>query len=81
MSNLCFQPQSSLASESSILLGQLSAIFCLKSERYLILNSGTWQSQTPFQAKMGIDPVTGIIPVVNLSTLEVFTKDFKFKEG
>jgi DNA polymerase II small subunit len=52
----------------------------LDSEKYrgtLILNSGTWQSQTPFQAKMGIDPVTGIIPIVNLSTLEVFTKNFK----
>jgi hypothetical protein len=29
---------------------------------------------------MGIDPVTGIIPIVNLSTLEIFTKNFKFKE-
>ena len=55
-------------------------IHTLDSEKYrgtLILNSGTWQSQTPFQAKMGIDPVTGIIPIVNLSTLEVFTKNFK----
>jgi len=58
-------------------------IHVLDSEKYrgtLILNSGTWQSQTPFQAKMGIDPVTGIIPIVNLSTLEIFTKNFKFKE-
>jgi len=59
-------------------------IHVLDSENYrgtLILNSGTWQSQTPFQAKMGIDPVTGIIPIVNLSTLEVFTKNFKFKDN
>jgi|TARA_B100001964_G_scaffold210380_1_gene244665 DNA polymerase II small subunit len=81
---------SSLPAESDeLVISNIPDIFhsghmhVLDSEKYrgtLILNSGTWQSQTPFQAKMGIDPVTGIIPVVNLSTLEVFTKDFKFKE-
>ena len=58
-------------------------IHVIDSESYrgtLILNSGTWQSQTPFQAKMGIDPVSGIIPIVNLSTLEIFTKDFKYNK-
>ena len=59
-------------------------IHVLDSENYrgtLILNSGTWQSQTPFQEKMGIDPVTGIIPIVNLSTLKVFTRDFKINSN
>lgn len=56
-------------------------IHTLDSENYrgtLILNSGSWQSQTPFQAKMGIVPTPGIVPIVDLSSLEVFTKDFRY---
>ena len=52
----------------------------LDSERYrgtLLINSGTLQSQTDFQAKMGIVPNPGIVPIVDLSTLELLSKDFK----
>ena len=42
----------------------------------LILNSGTWQDQTKFQANMGIVPTPGKVPIVNLATLDVLTKDF-----
>lgn len=55
-------------------------VHVLGSDNYrgtLILNSGSWQSQTPFQAKMGIIPVAGIVPIVNLSTLEILAKSFK----
>ncbi len=55
-------------------------IHTLDSENYrgtLILNSGSWQSQTPFQAKMGVVPTPGIIPIVDLSNHEVITKDFR----
>ena len=55
-------------------------IHTLDQERYrgtIILNSGTWQSQTPFQLKMGIIPVPAVIPIIDLSTLDVITKDFK----
>ena len=31
----------------------------------LILNSGTWQDQTKFQANMGIVPTPGKVPIVN----------------
>ena len=42
----------------------------------LIVNSGAWQTQTPFQASVGISPTPGIAIIVNLATLRVFTKNF-----
>jgi DNA polymerase II small subunit len=42
----------------------------------LILNSGAWQSQTPFQSGVGITPTPGIAVLVNLKTFKVYTKDF-----
>lgn len=42
----------------------------------LIVNSGAWQSQTPFQASVGINPTPGIAVIVNLATMKVFTKNF-----
>ncbi len=42
----------------------------------LIVNSGAWQSQTPFQASVGINPTPGVAVIVNLATMKVFTKDF-----
>ncbi|HET7644461.1 MAG TPA: DNA-directed DNA polymerase II small subunit [Nitrososphaeraceae archaeon] len=42
----------------------------------LIVNSGTWQAQTPFQQTMGIMPTPGIAIAVNLSTLRPFQIDF-----
>jgi DNA polymerase II small subunit len=39
----------------------------------LLLNSGTWQSQTEYQERMGIVPTPGIAPIVNLKTLAVLT--------
>tara|TARA_B100000315_G_C14550357_1_gene575444 strand:+ start:104 stop:1582 length:1479 start_codon:yes stop_codon:yes gene_type:complete len=78
------------AKEDNLVISNVPDIFhsghihVIDSENYrgtLILNSGTWQSQTPFQKKMGIDPVSGIVPIVNLSTLEVFTKNFKYNNS
>jgi DNA polymerase II small subunit len=42
----------------------------------LIVNSGAWQTQTGYQASVGITPTPGIAVIVNLSTMKVFTKDF-----
>ncbi len=42
----------------------------------LIVNSGAWQSQTGYQASVGITPTPGIAIIVNLATMKVFTKDF-----
>lgn len=42
----------------------------------LLLNSGTWQAQTNFQANMGLEPTPSIVPVVDLSTMEVTRRSF-----
>jgi len=46
----------------------------------LIVNSGAWQHQTPFQAGVGINPTPGIAVIVNLKTFKVFTKDFSLED-
>ncbi|MEM3045779.1 MAG: DNA-directed DNA polymerase II small subunit [Candidatus Bathyarchaeia archaeon] len=42
----------------------------------LVVNSGAWQSQTVYQRKNGLNPVPGVIPVVNLKTMEVSATGF-----
>lgn len=42
----------------------------------LLVNSGTWQAQTNFQANMGLEPTPSIIPIVDLSTLQVVRRNF-----
>ncbi|MCJ7632477.1 DNA-directed DNA polymerase II small subunit [Candidatus Bathyarchaeota archaeon] len=37
----------------------------------LLLNSGTWQTQTEYQERMGVVPTPGIAPIVNLKTFAV----------
>lgn len=41
-----------------------------------IVNSGAWQSQTDYQRKMGLVPTPGILPIINLQTLQVSQIDF-----
>jgi len=45
----------------------------------LLLNSGSWQKQTPFQTSVGITPTSGLAVIVNLKTFKVYYKDFKFE--
>ncbi len=42
----------------------------------LIINSGTWQAQTGYQANLGIMPRPGLVPIVNLATMDVVTREF-----
>ncbi|HKZ93323.1 MAG TPA: DNA-directed DNA polymerase II small subunit [Candidatus Bathyarchaeia archaeon] len=42
----------------------------------LVVNSGAWQKQTEYMSKLGLNPTPGIIPVVNLQTLQVATLNF-----
>jgi len=42
----------------------------------LLVNSGTWQSQTDFQSNMGLEPTPSIIPVIDLSTMKVLRRNF-----
>ena len=41
-----------------------------------IINSGSWQAQTPFQQKMGLVPTSAIATVMNLKSLQVTTINF-----
>ena len=42
----------------------------------LLVNSGSWQRQTPFQASVGMTPNPGIALMVNLKTFQVFHQNY-----
>jgi DNA polymerase II small subunit len=42
----------------------------------LIVNSGGWQEQTDYMAKLGLMPTPGKVPVVNLQTMETTVLSF-----
>lgn len=42
----------------------------------LVVNSGGWQEQTDYMAKLGLVPTPGKVPVINLQTLEVKVLSF-----
>jgi DNA polymerase II small subunit len=42
----------------------------------LIVNSGGWQDQTEYMQKLGVVPTPGLVPVVNLQTLESTSLSF-----
>lgn len=72
--------------EDYLVIEELPAIFHsghvhVARHRYyrgvLILNSGAWQEQTEYQKKNGLEPLPGVIPVVNLKTLQVLYIDFR----
>jgi DNA polymerase II small subunit len=56
--------------------GHVHAIDVLDYRGTLIVNSGTFQAQTPFQANMGLEPTCSIVPIVDLSTLDVLKRSF-----
>ena len=56
--------------------GHVHTVDTMEYRGTLIVNSGTWQGQTPFQSNMGIDPTPSIVPLVDLSTLEVIKRSF-----
>jgi len=43
----------------------------------MLVNSGAWQKQTPFQASVGVAPTPGLAVIVNLKTFKVYYKDFR----
>ncbi len=58
---------------------QSGHIHVTKYETYrgtLVVNCGAWQAQTDYQRKMGLDPTPGMLPLLNLQTLEVHMMDF-----
>lgn len=42
----------------------------------LVVNSGTFQAQTPFQANMGLEPISSIVPILDLASLEILKRNF-----
>jgi DNA polymerase II small subunit len=56
--------------------GHVHAIDVQEYRGTLIVNSGTFQAQTPFQANMGMEPTCSIVPIVDLSTLGVVKRSF-----
>ena len=42
----------------------------------LLINSGAWQKQTPFQTSVGITPTPGIASIVNLKTFKIYLNNF-----
>ena len=59
-------------------------VHTLGAESYkstLIINSGTWQAQTGYQANLGIMPRPGVVPIVNLATLDVTFREFLVSTG
>lgn len=42
----------------------------------LLINSGSWQKQTPFQASVGMTPNPGIALMVNLKTFKVYHENY-----
>jgi DNA polymerase II small subunit len=56
--------------------GHVHSIDVLDYRGTMIINSGTFQAQTPFQATMGQEPTCSIVPIVDLSTLQVLKRSF-----
>jgi len=54
-------------------------VHVVKHDHYkgtLLVNSGAWQTQTEFMQKLGLNPIPGIAPIVNLQTLQVLPLSF-----
>jgi len=56
--------------------GHVHSVDLLEYRGTVVVNSGTWQGQTPFQVNMGLEPTPSIVPLVNLATLEVVKRSF-----
>ena len=56
--------------------GHVHVLKCDTYRGILMVNSGAWQGQTEYQKRMGLVPTPGIVPIVNLQTLQVTTINF-----
>ena len=61
------------------LCGHVHTVGISKYRDVLLINSGTWQSQTPYQKKRDINPVPGCATLVELGKME--TKVMNFGTG
>ncbi len=56
--------------------GHIHVLGCCNYRGVLVVNSGGWQEQTDYMAKLGLVPTPGKVPVVNLQTLETTILSF-----
>lgn len=61
--------------------GHAHTVGLSKYRGVLLINSGTWQSQTPYQKKRGITPVPGCATLVELSEMKAKVVDFRSRAG
>ncbi|MBS7622102.1 DNA-directed DNA polymerase II small subunit [Candidatus Bathyarchaeota archaeon] len=58
---------------------QAGHIHIAKSSVYrgiVVVNCGSWQNQTEYQRRMGVEPTPGLMPLLNLQTMELSMVDF-----
>jgi DNA polymerase II small subunit len=46
----------------------------------VIVNCGAWQDQTEYQRRMGIEPTPGVMPILNLQTMNLSMMNFRYSE-
>jgi DNA polymerase II small subunit len=51
--------------------GHVHTVGVARYKGVVVINSGTWQSQTEFQKKMNIQPQPASIPIIDLATMKV----------
>ncbi len=61
--------------------GHVHVVKCDTYRGTSIVNSGAWQEQTEYMRRMGFVPVPGIVPVMNLQTMQVNPINFTTSNG
>ncbi len=56
--------------------GHIHVVGMCNHRGVLVVNSGGWQEQTDYMAKLGLMPTPGKVPVVNLQTMEASVLSF-----
>ncbi len=56
--------------------GHIHVLGMCNHKGVLVVNSGGWQEQTDYMAKLGLVPTPGKVPVVNLQTMETTVLSF-----
>ena len=51
--------------------GHVHTVGIARYKGVVVINSGTWQSQTDFQKKMNVQPQPAVVPIIDLATMKV----------
>lgn len=61
--------------------GHVHVVKCDTYRGTTIVNSGAWQEQTEYMKQMGFMPDPGIVPIINLQTMQLNTVNFAINDG